>query len=105
MRSGTENVPAIAGLAQAVRLIYNDGFEEKIDRLYELKSYFIEQLEQLEDVLVNSIKGRAGAPQIVSASFRGVRAEVLLHALEDKGIYMYHQVLPAHLISRDLVIR
>ena len=88
MRSGTENVPAIAGLGEAVRLIYNDDFDEKIDRLYELKDYFISQLEQLEDVQVNSSKGRESAPQIVSVSFRGVRAEVLLHALEDKQIYV-----------------
>lgn len=88
MRSGTENVPAIAGLGEAVRLIYNDDFDAKIDRLYELKDYFISQLEQLEDVQVNSSKGRESAPQIVSVSFRGVRAEVLLHALEDKQIYV-----------------
>ena len=37
---------------------------------------------------VNSLKGNLSAPQVVSASFAGVRSEVLLHALEDKGIYV-----------------
>ena len=88
MRSGTENVPAIAGLATAVKLIYNNDFESKIAHLYELKDYFIDELEKLPDVQVNSKKGTDSAPQIVSASFRGVRAEVLLHALEDRQIYV-----------------
>ena len=88
MRSGTENVPAIAGLATAVKLIYNNDFESKIAHLYELKDYFIDELEKLPDVQVNSKKGMDSAPQIVSASFKGVRAEVLLHSLEDKGIYV-----------------
>ena len=38
--------------------------------------------------MINSKKGEASAPQIVSVSFEGVRSEVLLHALEDKGIYV-----------------
>ena len=88
MRSGTENVPAIAGLATAVKLIYNNDFESRIAHLYELKDYFIDELEKLPDVQVNSKKGTDSAPQIVSASFKGVRAEVLLHSLEDKGIYV-----------------
>ena len=88
MRSGTENVPAIAGLSAAVKLIYNDQFEDKINKLYELKDYFIDELEKLADVVINSYKGTKSAPQIVSVSFRGVRAEVLLHALEDKNIYV-----------------
>ncbi|MGN0319202.1 MAG: cysteine desulfurase family protein [Lachnospira sp.] len=88
MRSGTENVPAIAGLAKAVELIYDENFESRIDKMYELKEYFIEQLKNLPDVQINGKTGRESAPQIVSASFKGIRAEVLLHALEDKSIYV-----------------
>lgn len=88
MRSGTENVPAIAGLSKAVGLIYNNDFENKINHLYELKDYFISELTQIEGVTINGKTGRESAPQIVSASFAGIRAEVLLHALEDKNIYV-----------------
>lgn len=55
--------------------------------MYELKDYFIDELEK-PDVQANSKKGTDSAPQIVSASFKGVRAEVLLHSLEDKEIYV-----------------
>ena len=54
----------------------------------ELKDYLIDRLSEIEGVTINSRKGNEGAPHIVSASFRGVRSEVLLHALEDKGIYV-----------------
>ncbi len=87
MRSGTENVPAIAGLSEAVRLAY-DNFDEKINHLYELKNHFIEELEKMDNVVINSKTGDESAPHIVSASFVGVRSEVMLHTLEDKNIYV-----------------
>lgn len=87
MRSGTENVPGIAGLGEAAREMYqNHG--EKMKQLYELKDYMIKRLDEVEGTTVNSLSGELSAPQIVSASFSGVRSEVLLHALEDKGIYV-----------------
>ncbi|WP_434688706.1 cysteine desulfurase family protein [Hungatella sp. SB206] len=87
MRSGTENVPGIAGLGEAAREMYqNHG--EKMKQLYELKDYMIKRLDEVEGTTVNSLPGELSAPQIVSASFSGVRSEVLLHALEDKGIYV-----------------
>lgn len=87
VRSGTENVPGIAGLGQAAKEAYT-GFEDKISHLCGLKDYFTDQVSQLEGVVVNSKKGLDSAPQIASVSFKGVRSEVLLHALEDKGIYV-----------------
>lgn len=87
LRSGTENVPAIAGLGEAVRISYTD-FSQKIDRLYELREEFIQEIEKIEGTSLNGKKGRDSAPHIVSVSFAGVRSEVLLHALEDKGIYV-----------------
>ena len=86
-RSGTENVPGIAGLGQAVKECY-EGFEQKIKKLYELRSYFIEGIKQLEGTVVNGYEDDRNAPHIVSVSFEGIRSEVLLHALEDKGIYI-----------------
>lgn len=86
-RAGTENVPGAAGLGMAVRELYHN-HEEKVAALYELKDYMIDEVLKLPQVSVNSLKGRAGAPQIVSVSFAGVKSEVLLHALEEKGIYV-----------------
>lgn len=87
MRSGTENVPGIAGIGVAAKKIY-ENFDENIDRLYELKYYLIDELSKIENVRIHSKKGRDFAPQIVNASFVGVRSEVLLHSLEDRKIYV-----------------
>lgn len=87
VRSGTENVPGIAGIGQAAKDCYNH-LEENAAKMTELKDYLIDRLEAMDGVTVNSRKGTEGAPHIVSASFQGVRSEVLLHALEDKGIYI-----------------
>lgn len=87
LRSGTENVPGIAGMGAAAQEMYTD-HQEKVDYITGLKDYMIDRMGQLEGVTVNSLKGGQGAPQIVSAGFAGVRSEVLLHALEEKGIYV-----------------
>lgn len=88
MRSGTDNVPGAAGLGVAAEEIYRD-FTEKTRRLRELRNYFVEQLGTLPDVQINGPREEIWcAPQIVSASFKGVRSEVLLHALEERGIYV-----------------
>lgn len=98
IRSGTENVPAIAGLGQAVKELYTD-FDEKIARMYHLKQKFLREVIRLEGVSVNGLPSACTddfemehiiktAPHIMSVSFQGVRSEVLLHALEDKGIYV-----------------
>ena len=87
LRSGTENVPGIAGLGAAAREMYRD-HSERLKRMYEIKDYMISRLGEVEGTTVNSLPGDQSAPQIVSASFSGVRSEVLLHALEEKGIYV-----------------
>lgn len=89
MRSGTENVPGIAGLGTAVELIYGKDYEENVETLYALREYFIGRLLTLDGVQLNGFRGREAAPHIVSASFAGLdKAEVLLHALEERGIYV-----------------
>lgn len=87
MRSGTENVPGCAGLGAAVREVYRD-HEAKIEKLYQIREWLIAGLKELPGVTINGHEGRENAPQIVSASFEGVRSEVLLHALEDRGVYV-----------------
>ena len=87
MRSGTENVPGCVGLGVAAREAYKD-FDARIEKLYTLREHLIAGLKPLGGVTINGSEDRTNAPQIVSASFEGVRSEVLLHALEDKGVYV-----------------
>jgi cysteine desulfurase len=87
MRSGTENVPGVAGLSAAANFMYTN-HREKIRAITELKDYLIDRLSEIDGVIINSLKGELSAPQIVSASFSGIRSEVLLHALEEREIYV-----------------
>jgi cysteine desulfurase len=87
LRSGTENLPGIAGFAKAAELVYQD-LEQDVDRMYGLRAKLTDGIKTIPDVVINGCPGSEGAPHIVSASFRGVRSEVLLHALEERGIYV-----------------
>jgi cysteine desulfurase len=87
MRSGTVNVPGIAGLGEAAAAAY-ENFDEKIARMISLKDRITDGVLTVENVTVNSRKGSESAPQIVSISVKGVKSEVLLHALEEKHIYV-----------------
>ena len=87
MRSGTENVPAIAGLAVAAEEMYQ-ALEENRNHLFALRDYFIEEVEKIDGISVNGKKDHNSAPHIVSVSIEGVRAEVILHTLEDRDIYV-----------------
>ncbi len=87
MRSGTDNVPGIAGLAQAAADACAS-MEETHAHMIALKSRMTEGLRTLPDVVIHSQEGELSAAHIVSAAFCGVRSEVLLHALEERGIYV-----------------
>ena len=87
LRSGTENVPGIAGLGAAAEEIYRD-HAGKVEHLVKLKNHMITRMGEIPEATVNSRMDLESAPQIVSVSFAGVRSEVLLHALEEKGVYV-----------------
>ncbi len=87
MRSGTENVPGIAGLGLAAEMVY-ENHTEKVNKLYELKKRFTEGIQNIEGTVINNGEGTESAPHIVSVSFAGVRSEVLLHSLEMEKIYV-----------------
>ena len=86
-RSGTENVPGIAGLGLAAELAYKD-FDIKTALMRELKEYFISEIGQMENTVIHGVADEGSAPHIISLGVAGVRSEVLLHTLEDKGIYV-----------------
>lgn len=92
LRSGTDNVPGAAGMARAAELLY-DHYESDVRNLYQHKKYFMENVRRIEGVRINGLlpekpDGEGTAPHIVSVSVPGVRSEVLLHALEERGIYV-----------------
>ena len=92
LRSGTDNVPGIAGFAKAAELLY-EHYDDDVRRLYGLKRRVLEGVRKLEGVKINGLlpgrpEGEGTAPHIVSVSVAGVRSEVLLHALEEDGIYV-----------------
>lgn len=87
MRSGTDNVPGIAGLGAAAVEIYKN-LEENVENMYRLKEHIAQGLERIGDIRINGMDLREGAPQILSISVMGVRSEVLLHSLEERGIYV-----------------
>lgn len=87
MRSGTDNVPGIAGLGVAAEEIYHD-LDANVERMYSLKEHIAKGLEKIPDIRINGMALREGAPQILSISVMGVRSEVLLHSLEERGIFV-----------------
>lgn len=87
VRSGTENVPGIAGLGLAAKEIYTN-LDAKIAKMRGLKNYFIEGITEIPNITIHGRIDEMSAPHIISVGFAGIRSEVLLHTLEDKGIYV-----------------
>lgn len=89
LRSGTLNIPGIAGLGEAAKEAYED-FDKEVEYICGLRDYLIDEIKKLNDegIKLNSEKGVKFAPHVLSISISGVRAEVLLHAMEERGIYI-----------------
>ncbi len=87
LRSGTLNTPGIMGMDAALQ-IYLKNLAQFRESMYACKRRLRDRLSMLERVILNGPEVEAGAPHILNASFLGVRGEVLLHALEAKGIYV-----------------
>ena len=86
IRSGTENVPGIYGIGEAVRIL-NQDLEGTIDKIRGLRDLLKEEiLANIDNVKINSPED--GVCHVLNVSFRGVRGEVLLHYLEQKEIYV-----------------
>lgn len=88
LRSGTENVPGIVALYPAVKNAY-ENLQEHTAYLYQLKKLLVTELtSQLENTFLQGPSVEEGAPHILNIRFQDVRGEVLVHALEDKKIYI-----------------
>ena len=87
LRSGTENLAGIVGFCTAAEIMCKNQ-EQNFNNVLELKKYFIEKLSKIDNVIINSKLEAYFTPYILSASFKGVKGEVLLHSLEEKGIYV-----------------
>lgn len=87
IRSGTENVPGIAGLGLASKMIYQD-LDMKVALMRDLKQYFIDGISKIERTTVHGLTDETSAPHIISVGFAGIRSEVLLHTLEERGVYI-----------------
>jgi len=90
LRPGTENVPCIVGLAKAVRLAV-EGQSERYDKLVRLRQFVLEHLSQMKPLVVNSPAVPYGAPHIINVSYPGMKSEVVVHALEQRGIIVSTQ--------------
>ncbi|MFN2340687.1 MAG: cysteine desulfurase family protein [Halanaerobium sp.] len=87
LRSGTENIPGIAGLAEAVKKLPQLSAENNADKdLAQKRAYLLDSLKKIESVVINS--PAAGAPHIINFSLPGIKGETMLHALESQGIYI-----------------
>lgn len=88
IRPGTENTPGIVGFGMACELVYK-GFNDENNKLTELRNLYAKRLsEEINDIKINSSLDEEGAPHILNISFKNVRGEVLIHFLEQKGIYV-----------------
>lgn len=88
VRPGTENVPGIAGLGAALRELDAGDDTARRTRLYALRRRLIDGILSIDGARLNGPDGEAAAPHIANFSFPGVRGEVLLHALEERGVYV-----------------
>ncbi len=87
LRAGTENLPGIIGLEKAVEITFKN-INENYNKVLEVKEYMINELEKIENIRINSPLTNDFSPYILNVSFIGVRAEVLLHLLEESNIFV-----------------
>ncbi|MDM5330704.1 cysteine desulfurase family protein [Neobacillus sp. CF12] len=86
VRSGTENVAGAVAMAKALRMSMMSS-ESGIERMRKVKGVLREELSRIDGLTINTPL-EDSAPHILNFSIRGIKAEVLIHALEQKGIFL-----------------
>ncbi|MGI5822868.1 MAG: cysteine desulfurase family protein [Dethiobacteria bacterium] len=106
LRPGTENTPGIAGMALAARLSAQNR-KEKGAHLQNLKEKLVSAIQTAHPrAVLNGPRKEEGAPHIFNLSFPGLKGEIVLHALEQKNIYVStgaachaHSKSPSHVLQ------
>ncbi|WEV56013.1 cysteine desulfurase family protein [Ligilactobacillus acidipiscis] len=86
-RSGTENLPAIAGMAKALRLLLNNE-ETNVEKERQIKQKIYDHVVAQAKVTVFSDVDQNSSPHILCFTIDGVRGETIVHAFEEQGIYI-----------------
>lgn len=87
IRGGTENVSGISGFGVASKIMF-ENLTSSLEKVKLIKEKFVSSLEDIDDIIINSPINSNYVNHILNVSFGGVRGEVLLHALEDYGIFV-----------------
>lgn len=85
LRPGTENIASICGMGMAARLLCSE-MKENQAHIQQIHDALLTQLQEISGICINSPEN--GTPYILNFSVEGVRSEIMLHFLEDKGIYL-----------------
>jgi cysteine desulfurase len=85
LRSGTENIAGIVSLVKAMRMVSEQQMHHP-DHLKQLKSHLISRLSTLKEVVINTPED--AAPHIINFSVPGYKPEVIVHALEERRIFV-----------------
>ena len=88
MRSGTENTPGIIGFGKAAEMGMAD-FAKRTEAMKRARARLLEGLlAEIPDIRINSPQDETASPSVLNVSFLGTRGEVLLHTLEQEGIFV-----------------
>ena len=87
LRAGTQNIPGIMGMSLASKIV-NDKINENYKKVSRIKKKLIDKLIDIENIRINSLLNESFSPYILNVSFKGIKGEVLLHFLEEAGIYV-----------------
>jgi cysteine desulfurase len=86
MRAGTENVPLIAGMAKALQLALTEQ-DQQMAKLYELRAKLVERIEKMTEITISGSENKEQmGPHILHFCYPGMRAEIVIHALEQLGV-------------------
>lgn len=88
MRSGTENPSAALALSLAANEAYSK-LEEHNENVLKVKKTLAEGiLKNIEDTYINGDDIENASPYVLNIGFKDLRSEVLLHALEERDIFV-----------------